>query len=57
LKNKILIGFGIRDHQSFNQACKHASGAIIGTAYIKALENAENIDFATEKFCNSILKS
>jgi tryptophan synthase alpha chain len=57
LKNKILIGFGIRDHQSFNQACKHASGAIIGTAYIKALENAENIDFATEKFCSSILKS
>jgi tryptophan synthase alpha chain len=57
LKNKILIGFGIRDQQSFNQACKHASGAIIGTAYIKALENAENIDFATEKFCSSILKS
>ena len=57
LKNKILIGFGIRDHQSFNLACKHASGAIIGTAYINALENTDNIDLVTERFCNSILKS
>lgn len=57
LKNKILIGFGIKDRQSFNQACQHASGAIIGTAYIKAVENAENIDFVTERFCSSILKS
>ncbi len=57
LKNKILIGFGIKDHQSFKQACQHAAGAIIGTAYIKAIENTENIDLATERFCNSILKS
>ncbi len=57
LKNNILIGFGIRDHQSFHQACQHAAGAIIGTAYIKALENAENIDLVTERFCSSILKS
>jgi len=57
LKNNILIGFGIRDHQSFYQACQHADGAIIGTAYIKALENAKSIDLVTERFCSSILKS
>jgi len=57
LKNNILIGFGIRDHQTFQQACQHAAGAIIGTAYIKALENAESIDLATKRFCSSILKS
>lgn len=57
LKNKILIGFGIRDHQTFSTACKYAAGAIIGTAYIKAIENAENIDSITERFCDSILKS
>ena len=56
LKNKVLIGFGIRDHQTFVQACKYATGAIIGTAYIKAIENAENIDSATEKFLNGILQ-
>lgn len=56
LKNKLLIGFGIRDHQSFEQACKYATGAIIGTAYINAIEHAESIDIATETFLNSILK-
>lgn len=56
LKNKILIGFGIRNHQSFKQACEYAAGAIIGTAYINAIEQAENIDEATKIFLNSILK-
>ncbi|HEU5054807.1 MAG TPA: tryptophan synthase subunit alpha [Hanamia sp.] len=57
LKNKILIGFGIRNHETFISACNHASGAIIGTAYIKALENSNNIDETTAKFLNSILQS
>ncbi len=55
LKNKVLIGFGIRDHKTFKAACQYASGAIIGTAYIRAIENAENIGNVTEKFLNSIL--
>ncbi len=57
LKNKVLIGFGIKDHQTFSQACKYAAGAIIGTAYINAIEHADNIDTATQKFLNSILQS
>jgi tryptophan synthase alpha chain len=40
LKNPVLVGFGIRDKTSFEAACLHANGAIIGTAYIRALENA-----------------
>lgn len=55
LKNKILIGFGIRDRSTFEQACKYASGAIIGTAYIKAIENTDNIDESTKGFLNSVL--
>ncbi len=38
LRNQILIGFGIKDNQTFTAACKYAAGAIIGTAYIKAIE-------------------
>ncbi len=57
LKNKVLIGFGIKDHATFNEACKYASGAIIGTAYIKAIENSADIDSKTKKFLNSILQS
>ncbi len=56
LKNEVLIGFGIKDHTTFSQACKYASGAIIGTAYIKAIENANDIDKVTQKFLNSILR-
>ena len=56
LKNKVMVGFGIRDYETFSQACKHAAGAIIGTAYIKAIENSVNIDADTQKFLNSILQ-
>jgi tryptophan synthase alpha chain len=56
LKNKIMIGFGIKDHHTFTKACDYASGAIIGTAYIKAIEHAENIETASKTFLNSILE-
>jgi tryptophan synthase alpha chain len=57
LKNKVLIGFGIKDQSTFSQACKYAAGAIIGTAYITAMEHTDNIDITTQKFLNSILQS
>jgi tryptophan synthase alpha chain len=40
LRNPVLVGFSIRDRTSFEAACRHTNGAIIGTAYIRALENA-----------------
>ena len=46
LKNKRLIGFGISDNESFSKACEFADGAIIGSAFIKLLEedsSSENI--------------
>jgi tryptophan synthase alpha chain len=43
IKNKTLIGFGIRDHQSYNDACKISNGAIIGSAFISSLKNRINI--------------
>ena len=55
LKNKVLVGFGIKDHKTFSQACKHAAGAIIGTEFIRAIENSGNIDADTKRFLNSIL--
>ncbi|MEO9020749.1 MAG: tryptophan synthase subunit alpha [Ginsengibacter sp.] len=55
MKNKILIGFGIRDRSTFAQACQYAAGAIIGTAYIKTIENTGDIDESTKTFLNSIL--
>jgi tryptophan synthase alpha chain len=54
LKNPILVGFGIKDKATFQAACKYANGAIIGSAYIKAIENT-NTEEATKKFLEGVL--
>ena len=56
LKNPVLVGFGIKDKQTFDAACANANGAIIGTAYIKALDGAADIAAVTKKFLEAILK-
>ncbi|HVG40831.1 MAG TPA: tryptophan synthase subunit alpha [Chitinophagaceae bacterium] len=55
LRNPILVGFGIKDKESFETACTHANGAIIGSAYIKALGNGDTIEDKTKKFIASII--
>lgn len=40
LKNPQLIGFGISNADTFNKACQYASGAIIGSAFIKVLKQS-----------------
>ncbi len=37
LNNPQIVGFGIKDKETFNQATKTAKGAIIGSAFIKHL--------------------
>jgi len=54
LKNPVLVGFGIRDRSTFEAACANANGAIIGTAYIKALAEPGNVTDITRKFLESI---
>jgi tryptophan synthase alpha chain len=56
LKNPVLIGFGIKDKQSFDAACAYANGAIIGTAYIKALEGKADVAEATKTFLSGVLQ-
>ncbi len=55
LKNPVLAGFGIRDRETFTQACRHANGAIIGSALIKVLgkPGAELAD--AKKFVKAVL--
>ncbi|MEI9933686.1 MAG: tryptophan synthase subunit alpha [Ferruginibacter sp.] len=55
LKNPVLVGFGIKDKTTFEDACKYSNGAIIGTAYIKSLEHSINIAHTTKEFLNTIL--
>jgi tryptophan synthase alpha chain len=55
LKNPVLVGFGIKDKQTFDAACKYTNGAIIGTAYIKALSNGKDVKEATKEFLKAII--
>ena len=43
LKNPRLIGFGISNHETNATACQYASGAIIGSAFIRMLEKSEDL--------------
>jgi tryptophan synthase alpha chain len=39
LSNPQIVGFGISNNDTFNQATKYSKGAIIGSAFIKHLTN------------------
>jgi len=54
LKNPVLVGFGIKDKTTFRAASDNANGAIIGTAYIKALAEPGNVTDITRKFLETI---
>jgi tryptophan synthase alpha chain len=54
LKNPVLIGFGIKDKSTFDAACAYSNGAIIGTAFIKALENTTDLDGTVKTFIQSV---
>ncbi|TGE18277.1 tryptophan synthase subunit alpha [Hymenobacter elongatus] len=55
LRNPRLIGFGIGDKASFDHASHYANGAIIGSAFIRALEDAPDAPAAAKQFVSSIL--
>lgn len=55
LKNPILVGFGIKDRITFEAACRYTSGAIIGSAYIKALGSGKDVHTATKEFLQTVI--
>jgi tryptophan synthase alpha chain len=43
LKNPRLIGFGISNKSTRDMVCRYSSGAIIGSAFIKALQETQDV--------------
>lgn len=43
LRHPTLIGFGISDYETFTTASRYASGAIIGSAFIKMLRSSQDL--------------
>jgi tryptophan synthase alpha chain len=54
LKNPRMIGFGISNAETFANACQFAHGAIIGSAFVKALEGDESLSLKVSRFIKSI---
>lgn len=54
LQTPQLIGFGIHDQQTYNTACANSSGAIIGSAFIRAIDQSNNLDESIKKFIKGI---
>jgi tryptophan synthase alpha chain len=57
LKNPQLIGFGISDHATFTNACRFASGAIIGSAFVKKLQECNDLQKCIAGFVQTIRTS
>ena len=55
LRNPVLVGFGIKDKATFTAASRYTNGAIIGSAYIKALEKGSDIAQTTKEFLKKII--
>jgi len=54
LRHPQLIGFGISNQETFQQACQYAQGAIIGSAFIKVLAENQDLEKGISDFINSV---
>lgn len=54
LKNPTLVGFGISNHDTFSRACTYANGAIIGSAFIKILEQSKDLEKDINQYIASV---
>jgi len=56
LKNPTIIGFGIKDKETYENACKYSNGAIIGTAFIQHLKQHGTSKESIQTFIKNIRK-
>jgi tryptophan synthase alpha chain len=54
LKNPVMTGFGIHNSNTLNTVWKYSSGAIIGTAYLKALMKNAGEDEAIKQLLDQL---
>lgn len=54
LRNPRLIGFGINNHETFDMACQYANGAIVGSAFIRHIDQHGTSAKSIEAFVETI---
>ena len=54
LRNPRLVGFGISNRATFEAACEHASGAIIGSAFVRLLGESADPETAAARLMDAL---
>ena len=56
LKSKTVVGFNVNNSESFDFVCDYSNGAIIGSAFINAIEKSNNLHQDIDLFVKTIKK-
>jgi tryptophan synthase alpha chain len=56
LTNPVLIGFGIHNHQTLEQVYYYCNGAIIGSAFMRALQKSSSVENGITDFFSILNK-
>ncbi|SDC44885.1 tryptophan synthase subunit alpha [Williamwhitmania taraxaci] len=51
----LLVGFGVSNHQDFDVAAQYGRGAVVGSAFVKMLEQSDNLTNDIKIFVKSIV--
>ncbi len=54
LSSNTIVGFNIKDKASFETACRYSDGAIIGSAFVKAIAGSKDLNTDITNFIESI---
>jgi len=54
LKNPLLIGFGVSNHDTFAAVCEYSAGAIVGSAFISMLKDSKSMESDIPKFVKAL---
>ena len=50
LNSPLIVGFGIEDREQYLEVTNFAAGAIVGSAFIRAIEDTKDVKETTKKF-------
>ena len=56
LKSPLMVGFGIEKREQFEEVTAFSSGAIVGSAFLRAIENVADVRQATKDFVKKFIK-
>ena len=54
LRNPLMVGFGVSNKETFEAAAAHTRGCIVGSAFVKLLEESASIDEAVKTLVQRI---